>query len=245
MGVSLAKIQLGFEAGDTNFYRYVFNNPGSFIDPFGLETKIYIHQGSFPGHVAIDVDGTVYTFGRYGEISGSSAKVGSGGDGILYRVPRDEYLRHGGSFVGENAFVEAWKLPLTEQEERGIVDIFEEYLTNENLPDRQAQSGARGKRIKDYNLLWDSCVSITRRSLPNGLIKDALNGQILGMPVFSPWGTSSALGNVPGVQIEGVYAPPRTSLQPGRRPGPPYLRRREYKSRGIKLLGSGGGIENE
>lgn len=37
-GGALAEFSpIGFEAGDTNLYRFVGNNPGNWLDPMGLE----------------------------------------------------------------------------------------------------------------------------------------------------------------------------------------------------------------
>jgi RHS repeat-associated protein len=120
-GTFVSEDPLGFGAGDENLYRYVFNSPTNYVDPSGLETTIYIHTGgSWHGHSATNVNGTVYTFGRYGNYNPTSA--GLKGDGILYAVPEDYYLNNP-RFTGDTATVQRWSLDLSPEDEQAIVDF--------------------------------------------------------------------------------------------------------------------------
>ena len=58
-------------------YVYCGNNPTNFVDPDGCETKIYVHKGAhWYGHSALNVNGVVYTYGRYGELKTFLSGIG-------------------------------------------------------------------------------------------------------------------------------------------------------------------------
>ncbi len=49
-GRFMTRDPLGFAAGDVNLYRYVGNNPVSYVDPFGLFGEGLRAGGDYPGH---------------------------------------------------------------------------------------------------------------------------------------------------------------------------------------------------
>ncbi|AFY71927.1 RHS repeat-associated core domain protein (plasmid) [Thalassoporum mexicanum PCC 7367] len=205
-GRFISEDPLGYTAGDANLYRYVFNNPAISVDPSGLEALIYIHKnGNFVGHVSLDVNGTVYTYGRFGE-QPKAASAGIGGDGYLYKVPREEYFRRigsGGNFVGSHDTVEQWELPLTASQEQDAQSYLDD-LYDQGTNERQVEDKPhiKGRRVRDYSIFTESCVTITMEALPDGPLKDALRGRnrTYGGIVFHPNDVSDALRVVPGIK---------------------------------------------
>ena len=101
-----------FEGSGTNFYRYTFNNPTTFIDPLGLKTTVVvwnpvgIGESSF-GHVSTIVNGTSYSFGPGG----------------MTVMPADQY-------IAKNSFRDGlgYNLTLTPDQEAALV----KYLTTDH-----------------------------------------------------------------------------------------------------------------
>ncbi len=82
-GQFISQDPLGFGAGDTNLYRYVFNNPLSFNDPSGLQAfvpTLSLNDQNFdgrddssePGAIDLDGDGEIDDSGLASELFGSA-----------------------------------------------------------------------------------------------------------------------------------------------------------------------------
>ncbi|WP_020480089.1 RHS repeat domain-containing protein [Synechococcus sp. PCC 7336] len=82
-GQFISQDPLGFGAGDTNLYRYVFNNPLSFNDPSGLQAFVPTlslndqdfdgrDDSSEPGAIDLDGDGEIDDSGLASELFGSA-----------------------------------------------------------------------------------------------------------------------------------------------------------------------------
>jgi RHS repeat-associated protein len=99
-----AKDLIQFRGGDTNLYGYVLGDPLNLLDPWGLYTEVLTFQpvgwgtSSF-GHTAVNINGTVYSWGPNG----------------LWSGPLEEYLQ-------KNAFRDAVGsvLKLTPEQESSI-----------------------------------------------------------------------------------------------------------------------------
>ncbi|MBE9137977.1 VCBS repeat-containing protein [Nodosilinea sp. LEGE 07088] len=192
LGQFISEDPIGFNGGDGNLYGYVGNSPTIAVDPSGLETLIYHHE-SFPGHLAIDVDGTVFTYGRYRPQPNTSS-LGAIGDGVLYMIPREQYLRPNNTFRGEDVSIERWRLNYTEQEEEEEqIKSFFRKLFNGGAPVNSIEldngTDYVGVRIDRYNLLGNNCTTITLDSLPNGSILGALRDYLF----YTPYTTSPSL----------------------------------------------------
>jgi RHS repeat-associated protein len=161
-----AKDPIGFGGGDSNLYGYCMNDPINIIDPSGLRTTIYVHSGeNIYGHVAINVNGTVYTYGRYNS-NNIWGPLGSSGEGVLHRVSERDYFN---IFAG-NSNVSAFDIDLTECEENQITSNLDN-LYNNGIPDTEVG----GKDIGNYNVFINNCVTTTINALPNSL-RGHLNG---------------------------------------------------------------------
>ncbi|WP_342596957.1 RHS repeat-associated core domain-containing protein [Cyanobacterium aponinum UTEX 3222] len=178
---------ISFDSGTYNLYGYVDNNPVSNVDPSGLDTRIYIHVGgAWYGHTAIDVNGTVYTYGRY-QTNNPPRSAGLKGDGVLYKVPRHDYLTPGGGFRGDNVSIDRWSIDFSDDEEKQIIDFFNDLYSNSaklsqvlTLP-----SGRRllGAIVGDYSFTFDNCTTLTLQSLPKGnRVSSFLNSNVMAAP---------------------------------------------------------------
>jgi len=178
-----------------------------YVDPDGLRTTIYIHSGeNLWGHTAINVNGTVYSFGRYGEIWGSSYRPSSpSGEGILFAVSEKTYFND--SFFGAHTSnIQEYDLKLTAKQEAGIVGFFKNQIdngTSVSIKDSNGISRNAFKLENDYNLFTNNCTTLTLDSLPNN-IRGAIGNYVspfglgLGLSkwdLWTDWTASLGLGS--------------------------------------------------
>jgi len=87
MGRWISKDPMGFDAGDSNLYRYLNNSPTNGIDPSGLDAILLINRNGAAGfgHAALVVgsDKTGWTYYSYGEDTGSSDSSNSTGKTLV------------------------------------------------------------------------------------------------------------------------------------------------------------------
>jgi RHS repeat-associated protein len=174
VGRFLSTDPIGFAAGDANLYRYVFNSPMNFTDPSGLRTEIYIHSGkNWYGHTAININGTVYTFGRYEGAQAKPMTRGVKGEGYFYIVNERYYLNNK-SFTPPEDRVARYQIQLTPEEERRLAQRYRELFEKatkpktDNILGRDGfSSQAHGRKLKDnYHLLANNCTTIITSFLP-------------------------------------------------------------------------------
>jgi RHS repeat-associated protein len=147
-------------------YLYTNSNPVNGIDPSGLETIVYVHSGAhWYGHAAIDVDGTVYTFGRYQTSNTTSG--GLNGDGYLYKVRREDYFVNRG-FTSSRDTVDRYQLHLSEQEESQVINFYTT-LYNRGRIGNENYHGYIGSVIGEYRFVAgaNNCTTLIQDSLPN------------------------------------------------------------------------------
>jgi RHS repeat-associated protein len=173
-GRFLSEDPIGFQAQDANTYRYSENSPTNFIDPSGLRTEIYIHQGkNWYGHAAINVNGIVYTFGRYDGAQAKPRTLGTKGEGYFYVVTENYYL-NSKAFTDPLDEVLRYQLNLSPQEERQVDQCFQNIFQNESrqgtdlfLGQQGQSSQAHGRILKDrYEFLGNNCTTTTLNCLP-------------------------------------------------------------------------------
>jgi RHS repeat-associated protein len=197
VGRFIGQDPIGFAAGDANLYRYVGNRPTQFIDPSGLRTEIYIHEGkNWYGHTAINVNGLVYTFGRYDGTRPSRGTGGAIGEGYMYITKEDYYLKSK-IFTNSEDQVHRYSLNLTSREEQEISKYFQNIFDGGTKPktdkyfERQDHSSkAHGRILKDnYNFLLNNCTTIIIDSLPTRVRKafvKSLRGSSIPININEP-----------------------------------------------------------
>jgi RHS repeat-associated protein len=175
-GRFISEDPLGFGGGDRNLTRYVRNNAVNAVDSSGLVTETYIHSGShIYGHTAINVNGTVYTFGRYPGAEAVRYTGGTIGEGILYKVDEQYYL-NSKKFTDPLDTVNRYRLNLSPEEEEQVVKNFEDLFNNQAkkgtdifspTSDHRVPVMAHGRKLKqNYNILSNSCNTTTLLNLP-------------------------------------------------------------------------------
>ena len=159
------------------------------LDSYNTGVEIYIHTGgSITGHVAIAVDGLVYTYGRYGD----TRSLGFSGDGVLYIVPHDQYAIAESGFRGADATINRWFINYTEDEQQQIVDYFESlYNSDDNRQDDETAvladgSTISGRQVSNYFVLSENCVTMTINSLPRFSQSSSFLREILVSSEFGP-----------------------------------------------------------
>jgi hypothetical protein len=198
-------------------------------DPSGLRTEIYVHRPknlpdkNWYGHSAINVNGIVYTFGRYGDFPPKNNTLGAKSDyGVLYKVPESYYLSFP-QFTSPNHLVLRWKIELSTSEERGIVSYFENKWknyrskTSVKMPDGKF---LEGRVVEKYRLLQNNCTTMTIESLPDRIRKMIImnssdysvpyDPEDLGMRLSFPGMSRNGIKDLPSItssQAERVYFP--------------------------------------
>jgi RHS repeat-associated protein len=147
-------------------YVYCANNPVMLVDPDGRETKIFISTLGF-GHVAISVNGTTYSYGRYGEDNDLSSR-GMRGDGILKTFSEQDYIN---KETKEGKSIMVFSIKYNVQQEKSIVNHFE--TLKKNKPEQ-----AGGYKIDKYSLSTNNCVTTVIKSLPDSPLSRVLNSFI-------------------------------------------------------------------
>ncbi len=170
-GRFISEDPIGFSAGDNNLYRYVGNSPVNAIDPSGLVTEIYIHEGhTLYGHTAININGTVYTFGRYQGTTPKPRTGGAIGEGLFYKVDKDYYL-NSEKFTPKEDTVTRFRIELSPEEEKAIEEKYRNIYNNQTKKGKPeyilGKNRARGRILKDdYNLITNNCTTIIIGFLP-------------------------------------------------------------------------------
>jgi RHS repeat-associated protein len=154
-----------------NKYLYANGNSVNAIDPSGYKTTIFIHSGTHPyGHAAIDVNGTVYTFGRYVETN--TSLYGLNADGYLFKVPEYNYLSNS-KFTPLTDSVDRYSLSLPPYVEQRIVDYYEKlYFLGSN---QSAYGGQLGRVVSNYQFLFNNCTTSILNSFLLGGMEIGVN----------------------------------------------------------------------
>src|SRR5690606_33413598 len=150
----------------------------------GLEAEIIIergdpYSGSF-GHVFIYVDGTVYTYGRYAEVSkaGSSSRLSRNGQGVLIKLEGSEALAFVEKYVNE---YHASVYLINDADKEKIKKYFNDKFNASNkVPTKGKYANNPNARVIDeYDLFTNNCTTTSCNALKkgNGFSKDIKIGR--------------------------------------------------------------------
>lgn len=146
-------------------YVYCINNPVICVDPDGKRVEIYVHSGvSIYGHTAINVNGTVYSYGMYGE---NNERYSSNlkGEGVLYTFSEEMYIEK----KLPKDTITRFNVKYTPEQEEQIVKFFEDLNAN-GTPHRDG-----GMEVDNYSVVINNCTTKTIASLPDGPLKSFLS----------------------------------------------------------------------
>jgi RHS repeat-associated protein len=169
-----------------NLYSYVLNNPMKAVDPDGRETLLVVGEqtNNNPfGHVALAINGQVYSFGT--EWTSSTGNKDWGGNLQKYLDAQNDHRQS-----------ELIKLKISPQQEQKLKAYLDEH--NPNAPS-----------APEYNKATNTCVTVTENAL---MMTDTIpfpTGQV-PLPMaetFTPVGTSPSVtpsGVVMNVELAGI-----------------------------------------
>jgi hypothetical protein len=137
----------------------VGGNPAKFIDPFGLETQIYIGGNNWYSHAATNINGSVFSSGRY-PVPGSEPTMGGlVGPNVL--VVRDEP-----GYLAAHPTTTAYTLNLSAKEEASLLQYYQ------NLISQSTQHPNRSNwhiLPNNYLFIGNNCSSLVVNGLQSAL----------------------------------------------------------------------------
>ena len=145
-------------AGGINLFSYTSNTPIDFIDPLGLLTEVIVSGGTWYGHVTININGTVYSNGRYNPESAHS--FGMKGDNVMAVQDHATYVNY---YKNKGRNSTGYILDVSPAEEQKIQQYFNDLIKNSTkwkygykLPD-------------DYSFASENCATNVTEGLQAGL----------------------------------------------------------------------------
>jgi len=108
--------------GGINTYSYANQNPIKYIDPLGLLTQVHIGGNSWYGHAATNINGTVYSSGRY-PVPGQSPSLG----GLV--GPNVLVTRSNSGYLAAHPTTTTYTLNLTAQQEASLSRYYQNLIS--------------------------------------------------------------------------------------------------------------------
>ncbi len=147
-------------------YVYCANNPVNFVDPDGLVPRLYIQKTDL-GHAFVTTgegkNTVVYSYGRYGALSGisgiTSGSITPIGEGVLWRKTGDsaaEYLQE----VLEEGNLEIYQI--NEANDAEVATYYDDKFNKGSSPTDEGKSSFNNpaaRVIDTYFLLGNNCVT--------------------------------------------------------------------------------------
>jgi len=145
-------------AGGINPYTYTSNNPINATDPLGLLTEVIVTGGNWYGHAAININGTVYSSGRYNPDSANS--FGMKGDNIMLVQEHSNYVNY---YKNKGRNSAGYILDISPADEQKIKKYFDDLIKN------SAKWKFGHKLPDDYSFLSENCATNVTDGLQEGL----------------------------------------------------------------------------
>ena len=144
--------------GGMNVYAYTYNSPVNASDISGLLTEVIITGGNWHGHSAINLNGTVYSNGRYNPESANS--FGMKGDNILVVQDHEVYVNF---YMNKKVDSTGYILSISPSQEQKIQGYFNEMISG------SAKWKFGYKIPKDYSFMSENCTTTVTEGLQEGL----------------------------------------------------------------------------
>ena len=140
--------------------KYAANELGRYWEDASIlyHREKYITGGL--GHIAIEVNGNVYTFGRYGRTWGSG---GTQGEGVLFKIDKQVYLK----YYTQKEDVYEYVLTTDKNKDNIIENYFENWMKNGSKSTFKSKTQKWDGKIltRDYDVDEWNCTIITEKSL--------------------------------------------------------------------------------
>ncbi|ODS22431.1 hypothetical protein AB835_14190 [Candidatus Endobugula sertula] len=137
----------------------MLNNPLKYIDPNGLETQVYVGGNNWYGHAATNINGTVYSAGRYPVPGREPTLGGLAGANVLV-------VRAEAGYLAAHPTTVSYTLNISAEAEARLQDYYNNLIANST---RHPTRSNWYVLEDDYAFLGNNCASVVTDGLSEAL----------------------------------------------------------------------------